>query len=131
MSSPSAPPAGPKWMFWTGWVLSAAPGAMLIMSAVTKITQQDFAVKGLTDAGWNAATIRPLGITEFLCTIIYLNPQTSVLGAILLTGYMGGAISHHLAHQESIVVQVIFGVVIWLGIFLREPRLWAILPWRT
>lgn len=131
MSSPSAPPAGPKWMFWTGWTLTILPSAMLILSAVMKITHNPTAVKGLQDAGWKLEILRPLGITELLCTVIYLNPQTSVLGAILLTGYMGGAISHHLAHQESIIVQVIFGVVIWLGIFLREPRLWSVLPWRT
>jgi hypothetical protein len=118
-------------MFWTGWGLSIVPSLMLIFSAVMKITHNPTVVKGLLDAGWKPEILRPLGFTELLCTVIYLNPQTSVLGAILLTGYMGGAISHHLAHNESIVVQVLFGVVIWLGIFLREKRLWAILPWRT
>jgi hypothetical protein len=129
MSANSA--ATPKWMYWLGWVLSILPSAMLILSAVMKITLNPQAVEGFKKAGWDGAILRPLGIVELLCTILYLNPQTSVLGAILLTGYMGGAISHHLSQQESILIQVAFGVVIWLGIFLRERRLWALIPWRT
>jgi hypothetical protein len=119
--------ATPKWMFWLGWALSIVPGLMLILSAVMKIAMNPQAVEGFKKAGWDAAAVRPLGVVELLCAVVYLNPQTSVLGAILLTGYMGGAISHHLAHQEPIFIQV----VIWLGIFLREPRLWSLIPWRT
>jgi hypothetical protein len=118
-------------MFWLGWVLTALPSALLVFGAFAKITHQADAVKGFQDAGWKLDILRPLGITELLCTILYLNPKTAVLGAILLTGYMGGAIAHHLAHNESIIFQAVFGVVIWLGIFLREPRLWSVLPWRT
>jgi hypothetical protein len=118
-------------LFWTGWTLTILPSLMLVLSAVMKIIHHPTAVKGLQDAGWKLEILRPLGITELLCTIIYLNPQTSVLGAILLTGYMGGAICHHLGHNEPIWFQVLFGVVIWLGIFLREKRLWALIPWRT
>jgi hypothetical protein len=121
----------PAWMFWLGWVLSVLPSAALVMSAVMKITQNPMALEGFKKAGWDPAILRPLGITELLCTILYLNPKTAVLGAILLTGYMGGAIAHHLSQEESAVIQIIFGIVIWLGIFLREPRLWSVLPWRT
>ena len=87
--------------------------------------------EGFTKAGWNENLLVPLGITELASTIFYLIPQTSTLGAILLTGYMGGAICHHLRLGESIAFQVVFAMVIWLGLFLREPRLRAILPWRT
>jgi hypothetical protein len=118
-------------MYWLGWVLTVLPSAALILSAVIKITRNSQAVEGFTKAGWDQAILQPLGITELLCTILYLNPKTSILGAILLTGYMGGAIAHHLSQEESAVFQVIFGVVIWLGIYLRETRLWAIVPWRS
>jgi hypothetical protein len=121
----------PAWMFWLGWVLTALPSAMLVLSAVMKITQNPVALEGFKKAGWDPTILRPLGITELLCTILYLNPKTAILGAILLTGYMGGAIAHHLSQEESAVIQIIFGVVIWLGIFLREPRLWSLMPWRT
>lgn len=123
--------APPAWMFWLGWVLTVVPSLFLLFSAVLKIAQVPEAVEGFQKAGWNVAVLRPLGIVELLCTILYLNPKTAVLGAILLAGYMGGTIAHHLSQQESFVFQAIFGVVIWLGIFLREPRLWSLMPWRT
>jgi hypothetical protein len=124
--------AVPKWMYWLGWVLTVLPSAMLTLSAYGKITHMAPVVEGLVkQGGWKLDYIRPLGIVELLCTILYLNPKTAVLGAILLTGYMGGAICQHLSHGEWAIVQVIFGVVIWLGIFLREPRLWSLMPWRT
>jgi hypothetical protein len=63
--------------------------------------------------------------------LIYAIPQTAVLGAILLTGYMGGAIATHVRVGDGVVVHIIIGVLVWLGLFLREPRLRAILPWRT
>ena len=72
-----------------------------------------------------------LGILEIACTIIYAIPQTAVLGAILLTGYMGGAIATHVRVGEGVIPHIIIGVLVWLGLFLREPRLRAILPWRT
>lgn len=121
----------PAWMYWTGWVLTVLPSMLLISSAVAKFVGPPQVTEGFTKAGWNANLLVPLGIVELTSTILYLIPQTSALGAILLTGYMGGAICHHLRLGEPIVVQVLVGVVIWLGLFLREPRLRAILPWRT
>jgi hypothetical protein len=72
----------------------------------------------------------PLGILELLCVITYLVPATSVLGAVLFTGYLGGAILTHLRVGQSISVQVILGILIWAGLYLREPRLWQLLPLR-
>ena len=86
--------------------------------------------EGLEKMSWDPNLAIPLGITELACTILYLIPQTSVLGAILLTGYMGGAIATHISLEEPFAFQAVFGVVIWLGIFLREPRLRTILPIR-
>lgn len=123
--------APPAWMYWLGWVLTVLPSMLLIMSAAMKISRNPQAVEGFSKAGWDPAVIQPLGMTELLCTILYLNPKTSLLGAILLIGYMGGTIAHHLSQQESALFHVVFALVIGLGIYLREPRLWAILPWRT
>jgi len=72
-----------------------------------------------------------LGIVEIACTIIYLIPQTSVLGAILLTGYLGGATATHARVGEPFIFPVLLGVLVWLGIYLRCGRLRAILPIRT
>lgn len=81
--------------------------------------------------GWKSHLLVPLGITELVCTILYAIPQTSVLGAILLTGYMGGAIATHVRVGDMFLVQAGLGVLVWLGLYLREPRLRAILPWRS
>ena len=129
MSSP-APSANPKWMTWLGWVLTVLPGLVFIMSAGFKFSGDKTVTEGLQKMSWDPNLAVRLGIVELACAIVYLNPRTSVLGAILLTGYMGGAIATHISLEESFVFQVAIGVVIWLGVFLREPRLRAILPWR-
>jgi hypothetical protein len=114
-----------------GWVFSVLPSAMLIMSAGFKFSGAKEVTEGLKSMNWDPKLATPLGATELACTILYLIPQTSVLGAILLTGYMGGAIAVHVGKGENFVVQALIGVVIWLGIFLREPKLRAILPLRN
>ena len=120
----------PLWMTVVGWIVSALPSLGLIMSGVMKFTGAKEVVEGMGKLGWDSKLAIPLGITELTCTILYLIPQTSVLGAILITGYMGGAIATHLRLGENIVAQIIIGVLAWLGLFLREPRLRAILPLR-
>jgi hypothetical protein len=75
--------------------------------------------------------VLPLAILELTCVIVYLVPPTSVLGAVLLTGYLGGAICTHWRVGDMFVVHIVLGLVIWLGIYLREPRLKALLPLRT
>ena len=131
MSKGPEAPKSPAWMYWTGWVITVLPSFLLVFSAVMKFVGPPEVKEGFTKAGWNANLLVPLGITELACTVLYLVPQTSTLGAVLLTGYMGGAICHHLRLGEPIVVQVVFGMVIWLGLYLREPRLRAILHIRT
>ena len=123
--------ANPLWMTCLGWVLTVLPSLALMMSAGFKFSGMKDVTDGLQKMSWDPGLAVPLGIVELGCTILYLIPQTSVLGAILLTGYMGGAIATHISLEESFVFQAIFGIVIWLGIFLREPRLRSILPWRT
>ena len=85
-----------KWMLWSGRVLSALPVLMLVISAVMKFTNSPAVVKGFTDFGFDTKLLPGLGITELICTALYVIPQTSVLGAILLTGYLGGAVATHL-----------------------------------
>jgi len=72
----------------------------------------------------------PLSILEFACAVVYLIPATSVLGAILLTGYLGGAICTHWRVGDPFVIQAVLGLFVWLGIYLREERLKALLPVR-
>src|SRR5205807_2205436 len=87
----------PKWMFWTGWVVSVLPAGMLIVSGALKLSSPAAMAEASKDIGWNdSVLIVALGITELTCVFVYLLPPTAVLGAILLTGYMGGAIATHL-----------------------------------
>jgi hypothetical protein len=119
-----------KAMWWTGWVLTLLCSAALFMSATMKFVQPKDVVDGMTKLGWPMDVLIPLAIVEIACAVIYLIPQTSVLGAVLLTGYLGGATASHVRAYDNFASPVIMGVVVWLGIYLRCGRLRAILPWR-
>ena len=121
---------GSKVAFWAGWVLSVLPAGMLIFSSIMKFRNPPEFAEGLKEIGWSGDLMLPLGVVELVSTLLYLFPKTAVLGAILLTGYMGGAIATHVRIGDPFVMQALIGVVIWLGLYLREPRLRAILPLR-
>jgi len=113
-----------------GWVLGGLPCALLSFSAAMKFIQPDGMEKNMEQMGWPIKYAIALGVVELASTLIYLFPRTAMLGAILLTGYMGGAIATHARIGEPFVVQVLVGVLLWLGLFLREPRLRVLTPWR-
>ena len=117
-------------MFWTGSILSALPVMLLVFSAVMKFLKPAAVLEGFTHLGIPERLALPLGILELACTIIYLVPGSSVLGAILLTGYLGGATLAQLRAGEPFVMPVLIGVLLWGGLFLREPRLRALIPIR-
>jgi len=119
-----------KKTFWIGWGMTALPAALLIFSAVMKLVKPAPVLEGFTKFRFNENRIVPLGIVELTCTILCLIPRTSVLGAILLTGYLGGATCTTLRVGEGFIPAVLLGVVIWGGLFLREPRLRALIPLR-
>src|SRR5688500_7968551 len=114
MLSEQTPPTSNKAMVWAGRVISAIPALMLLMSGVMKIVKPPMVVEGMTHLGWPAELAITLGILELACTIIYMIPKTAVLGAILLTGYLGGAIATHVRMEEGFIGPVIFGVLVWL-----------------
>lgn len=122
---------GPKWMYWAGWVLSVVPALMLVMSGVMKVTKSEAVVKGFADMGWPESVAVGLGIVELVSTALYLIPRTCVLGAILLTGYLGGAIATHVRMEDAFLVPAVLGVVVWGGLYLRESRIRALLPLRS
>lgn len=118
-------------MLWAGRIISALPVLGLAMSAVMKFVAPPDLVKEFTRLGWPVDLARPLGIVELTCAVLYVIPQTSVLGAILVTGYLGGATATHVRIHDSFIPPIIMGVMIWLGLFLRDPRLRALVPWRN
>ena len=120
----------PKWMLWTGWIVSALPVLMLLMSGAMKLAKPAFMLEQLEHLQWPESLLLGIWITEMACAIIYAIPQTAVLGAILVTGYLGGAIATHLRIGDPFFGPIVPAVLAWIGIFLREPRLRAVLPWR-
>ena len=124
----TAPPS--KKMLWAGYIISTLPVLMLVFSAVMKLIQPSGLVDEFTRLGWTGGHAVPLGIVELVCTLLYAIPQTAVLGAILLTGYLGDAVATHARLSEQFIGPVAFGVLVWLGICLRDPRLRVLIPWR-
>ena len=116
---------------WTGWILSTLPVLLLLMSAWMKLSRADVAVKGFAEFGFPDHAIIPIGVVELLCTILYILPWTAVLGAILLTGYMGGAVNTHVRAGEPWLVAAVVGVLVWLALYLRDPRVRALAPLRS
>jgi DoxX-like protein len=121
--------AGGK-IVWVGWVITAVLSLLLLFSAVMKLVGGPEVMEGLAHLGLPERLVVPLAILEAACTVLYLIPATSVLGAVLLAGYMGGAICTHWRVGDPFYLQVLIAILIWVGIYLREPRLHALIPLR-
>lgn len=120
-----------KKVFWAGRVVSAIPALMLLMSGVMKFVKPAPVVEGFAHLGYSEKLALPIGILEIICLVIYLVPQTAVLGAILLTAYLGGATATHVRVGDAFFGPVILGVLVWLGLVLRDRRLGSLLPLRS
>ena len=122
--------ATPKWMTWVGWAMTAVPALMMGgMGTVMGVLQPKEAVEGFEKYGYDANLFRVLIGVEVASVVIYLVPQTSVLGAILLTAYLGGAVATHVrAGEAQWFFPVIMGVLVWGGLFLRDARIRALIP---
>lgn len=119
---------------WVGRIISVFPTLFLLMDASMKLAKAKVAVDTTVQLGYSESVIFPLGLVLLVCTCLYAVPRTSILAAILLTGYLGGAVASHVrvgADLFSITFPVIFGCLIWLGLFLRDGRLRALVPLRT
>ena len=121
-------------MVWVGRIITGLVSFFFAFNAVVKLFPQIFypeMIAQMAEIGLPASILGTVATLEILCTVIYLIPATSVLGAVLFTGYLGGAILAHLrAGQNVYHVHIILGGLIWLGIYLREPRLRQLLPIR-
>ena len=122
-----------KAALWSGRILSGLIVAAMLAAAAMSLSMSKEVVENSEKSGVPAATIRPIGVALAISALLYAIPQTAVLGAILLTGYFGGAVFAHtrLLEYPVIPVPVIFGALTWLGLFLRDPRLRALIPIRT
>jgi len=115
---------------WVGRVISVLASLVFLMSAFMKLKGGPELAQGITHLGIPESMVMPLAIVEISCTVIYLIPATAVLGAILLAGYVGGAICTHWRVGDPFFVQIALGILVWVGIYLREPRLKELIPLR-
>ena len=126
MDSANKPAAVSSRMLWAGRFMSAAPVLMLLMSAVMKFVKPAQVVEGFEHLGYDMGLATGLGIVELSCTALYVFPRTSYLGAILLTGYLGGATATHVrVGDPTFFMPIVLGVLVWGGLFLRDPHFLA------
>jgi hypothetical protein len=123
-----------KAMLWTGRIISGLVVLFMIFDGVTKVMRIPQVLAASIQLGYSVNAIVGIGAALLVCTVIYLIPQTAVLGAILLTGYLGGAVASQVRSGAPVFEMsfpIIFGVLVWLGIFLRDGRLRTIVPLRS
>lgn len=113
-----------------GWVMAVLPALVLFMSAYFKFFPNQEAIEGMAKSGMSPALMSTIGLVEVAITILFLIPITSVLGAILLTGYLGGAVYVHVSMYEPFFLPIIFGIFIWGSLYLRDSRVSQLIPFR-
>lgn len=119
---------------WTGLILGLLPALFLILDGVLKLIRPEAVVKATVDLGYPESTIFPIGVVLLICVALFMIPKTTVLGAILITGYLGGAVATHVRHSGSvfeIFFPVILGILIWLGLYLCDSRVRQLVPLRS
>jgi hypothetical protein len=123
----------PRWMLWTGRVFSALVVAQLLSSAWVRATHHTYAVAEIvTSYGYPESAIIPIVIAECALVVLYLIPQTSVLAAIVMTGYLGGAVATHLriGDPARAAIPLVVGILAWGGLYLRDSRIRQLIPFR-
>jgi hypothetical protein len=120
---------------WVGYAITALPALFLLMDAVMKFVKPEPVVETTVGLGYPEHLIMPIGAILLVCVILYLIPQTAVLGAILLTGYLGGAVATNFRVESPIFSHTLFpvyiGILLWLGLYLRDARLKDLIPIRS
>jgi hypothetical protein len=114
----------------TGWILTLLACGVFALSASLKFGGSPQVIQMFTGLGWQPSALVPLGILEATCVVLYLIPRVAVLGGIILTGYLGGAIATHVRLGQPVYLHIAIGLLIWGGLYLREPRLRQIIPFR-
>ena len=131
---PSAAQTAPvsKKRLWAGRIVSALPVLMLLFSGVMKLIKPAAVVQGFAHFGYPESLAFSIGILELACTVVYVIPRTSVLGAILMTAYLGGATATNVRVGDPLFfIPVVLGMLVWGGLFLRDDRLRALILLRT
>ncbi len=124
-----------KKAFWAGRVASGLVVAFLALDGVMKLVKPKPVTEAFVRTGWPVSLAVPLGVILLACVALYVIPRTAVLGAIVLTAWLGGAVATHLRIGDPLFSHVLFpvyvGILLWGGLFLREPRLRSLIPLRS
>jgi hypothetical protein len=123
----------PKGMLWTGRILSGLVVLLFVFDGVGHLMKPAPVVEAFGRLGYPLSASVGIGVLALICTAIYVTPRTSIFGAILLTGYLGGAVSTHVRARSSLfetVFPVILGVLVWAGIYVRDAQLRKLIPLR-
>ncbi len=135
MQSATQTASASKKRLWAGRILSGLPALFLLFDSVGKLVKPAPVVEGTVRLGYPESVILGLGMVLLACTVVYLIPRTSVLGAILLTGYLGGAVATHVRVGAPLFTHVLFpvyvGIMLWGGLYLRDDRLRTLVPVRS
>ncbi len=125
----SAGKAGVHGSVWVGRVLSGLVVLATAASGVMKLTHAPAIVEGLVQhLGYSESALTPIGIVEIACGILYAIPKTRILGGLLLTAYLGGATASHVRVGEPFIAPVVLGIVVWVGLYLRDSAVRALVP---
>ena len=134
VDEPRAPAAAGKRMRHAGWALGVLAMLFLAFDATMKLLQLPVAIEGTTSLGYPAQVVFGLGVVQLLCLVVYAIPRTAIFGAILWTGYLGGAIATHVRIDNPLFSHVLFPVyvalMLWGALWLRDPALRALVPFR-
>ena len=120
-----------KTSLWAGRIISTLVVLFLLFDAVAKLMKIAPVLQAFTQLGFSTSLAIPIGVVLLVCTILYVIPPTSILGAILLAAYLGGATVTHLRAGQPFYFPIIFCVLVWGGLYLREDRLHALIPLRS
>jgi DoxX-like family len=130
----SRTPSGSQKGLWAGRIMSGLAALFLLFDSLIKVMKLAPAVEGTTALGYPANVVRGIGIVELVCLVLYVIPRTSVFGAILLTGYLGGAVATHVRVGSPLFTHILFPIyvaaLIWGGLYLRDARLRSLVPLR-
>ena len=133
LQDPTVTPS--KGTLWAGRIMSALPALFLLLDGVMKLVKPAPVVEATVKLGYPERVIVPLGVVLLAGTVLYIIPRTAVLGAILLTGYLGGAVATHVRVGDPLFSHALFptylGALLWGGLYLRDRRLRALIPFRT
>jgi len=116
---------------WAGRIVSFLPALLLLFSGTMKLLRVPAVIEGMAHYGYPEHLLLPIGMLEIGCTIVYMIPRTAILGAILMTAYLGGATATNVrVGDPSFIGPVLAGVLLWAGLYLRDGRLSALIPMR-